>query len=300
MSKQETGIIEDTASKSKQAESVDTEIQQPQNEDNKKDDSKEFTGEDNLELHKMNFSDRMKAKKERFRKNTEGMSTKEKISYCVYYYKWPVIISALLIFLLIYVSISVYKNTRPVALGYAVINSPKPGYINKDVFDEYMECYNFTNGYQITSATDIQMSMKQYNELYEQGNIDNNTDYSQFPLLCWNGYYDIIITDKAGLEYCSSESVIEPLDTALSDDIYSIVYTDFAKDITTAPNYNNDYVDYAINVSNNEFIKNLNVGYDEVYICFPSSVSAESDIRERNIGNRRRILKLIFNLDIEI
>ena len=260
---------------------------------------KEFTGEDNLELYKMSPAERRKAKKERFRKNTEGMTKKEKMAYLIYYYKWPVILGALFLFVTIYATISIYNNSRPIALGYAIVNSSDPDHVNQAVLDEYMDYYGFDKGYQIMDDKEVRMSYEEYIELSSQGNIDNNTDYSQFPLLCWNGYYDIIFTDKAGLEYCSRESVIEPLDSAFTKDLNDIIYSNYNDLLVEAPDYNDNSVIYAIDVTDCEKIKELNLGLEEVYICFPAS-TPQNDDRDRNLANRKRFLKFIFGLDIEI
>ena len=50
--------------------------------------------EDNLELRRMKFKDRIKAKQERLKANTEGMTNWEKFKYYVYYYKWHVVFGA--------------------------------------------------------------------------------------------------------------------------------------------------------------------------------------------------------------
>lgn len=275
------------------------EEQSVQNGKTDKPEEAEFTGEDNLELHKMSPSERRKAKRERFKKNTEGMTKKEIFSYFLYYYKWPVIFGALFIFVAIYAAISIYNNTRPIALGYALINSSDPDHLNQAVIDEYMDCYGFDSGYQIMDDKEVRMSYEEYEQLASQGNMDNNTDYSQFPLLCWNGYYDIIFTDKAGLEYCSRESVIEPLENAFTKDLNDIIYGSYSDLFIESPDYEGKSVDYAIDVSDCEKIKELNLGLEEVYICFPAS-TPQNDDRDRNLSNRKRFLKFIFDLDIEI
>jgi len=209
------------------------------------------------------------------------------------------IFGALFIFVAIYAAISIYNNTRPIALGYALINSSDPDHLNQAVIDKYMDCYGFDSGYQIMDDKEVRMSYEEYEQLASQGNMDNNTDYSQFPLLCWNGYYDIIFTDKAGLEYCSRESVIEPLENAFTKDLNDIIYGSYSDLFIESPDYEGKSVDYAIDVSDCQKIKELNLGLEEVYICFPAS-TPQNDDRDRNLSNRKRFLKFIFDLDIEI
>lgn len=247
--------------------------------------------EDNLELRRMSLKARLHAKAERFRENTADMSTWDKIKYFVYYYKWHVILTALAIFLLIAIPTSIIKNNRPVSISYAVVNSPAPEQIKEKLFNEYAEHYNIVKGYQIRNNLYVTLSQKGYEENIVQQ--EGNSSYTQFPTLCYNDYYDIILTDKAGLEYCTSTSLVQPLEDRLYDDILTELKEKYPDIIVTSPDYDGKRVEFALDVSNAEFIKELNVGYDKVYVCFPGD-------SEQNTINIRRFLKYIFSLDIEI
>lgn len=253
-------------------------------------DSKKFT-EDNLELRRMRFKDRLRAKSERFKENTEDMSTWGKFKYFVYYYKWHVILTGLAIFLAISIPTSIIKNNRPVSISYAVVNSPAPEQIKEKLFNDYAKHYNIADGYQIRNNLYVTLSQKGYEE--NMGQQEGNSSYTQFPTLCYNDYYDIILTDKSGLEYCTSTSLVQPLEDRLYDDIYTELKEKYPNIIITSPDYEGKQVEFALDVSDTQFIKDLNVGYDKVYICFPGD-------SEQNITNIRRFLKYIFNLDIEI
>ncbi|MBE5954545.1 MAG: hypothetical protein E7257_10420 [Lachnospiraceae bacterium] len=247
--------------------------------------------EDNLELKRMGFKKRLQTKVERFKENTQDMSTWGKIKYFVYYYKWHVILTALAIFLIITVPSTIIKNNRPVSISYAVVNSPAPEQINEKLFNEYAEHYNLVKGYQIRNNLYVSLSQKGYEENLAKS--EGNSSYTQFPTLCYNDYYDIILTDRSGLEYCTSTSLVQPLEDRLYDDILSELKEKYPDIITTSPNYDGKQVEFALDVSDTKFIKELNVGYDKVYICFPGG-------SEQNIINIRRFLKYIFDLDIEI
>lgn len=249
------------------------------------------TTEDNLELHRMKFSERIKAKRDKLRSNTEGMSKWEKFKYYVYYYKWHVILGALALFCAIAIPVAIYKNSRPVSISYAVVNSPEPERINEKLFNEYASYYNITDGYQIRNSLYITLSQGDYES--EFAKEEGDSSYTQFPTLCWNNYYDIIITDETGLNYCSVNSLIQPLEDRLYDDIYNAIKEKHPRAIVTSLNYDEDPLEYAIDISDTQFAKDLNVGYDNVYVCFPGG-------SEQNITNVRRFLNYVLNLDIEI
>lgn len=253
-------------------------------------DSKKFT-EDNLELRRMRFKDRLRAKSERFKENTEDMSTWGKFKYFVYYYKWHVILTGLAIFLAISIPTSIIKNNRPVSISYAVVNSPAPEQIKEKLFNDYAKHYNIADGYQIRNNLYVTLSQKGYEE--NMGQQEGNSSYTQFPTLCYNDYYDIILTDKSGLEYCTSTSLVQPLEDRLYDDIYTELKEKYPNIMITSPDYEGKQVEFALDVSHTQFIKDLNVGYEQVYICFPGD-------SEQNIISIRRFLKYIFDLDIEI
>ena len=83
-----------------------SETPQPPSEDSKKSDEKEEKDdvfvENNLELYIKNpfvrFARQVKQSRKRMAKHMESMSKKEKLSYLYDYYKWPVIITLIIIF----------------------------------------------------------------------------------------------------------------------------------------------------------------------------------------------------------
>jgi len=247
--------------------------------------------EDNLELRKMKIGARIKAKRERLKANTEGMTNWEKFKYYVYYYKWHVILGAIAIFCIIAIPMAIYKNSRPVSISYAVVNSPAPENINEKLFNEYAAYYNMTDGYQIRNSIYVTLSQEDYEN--EFGKEEGDSSYTQFPTLCWNNYFDIIITNETGLNYCSINGLIQPIEDRLYDDIYTAIKEKYPRAMVTSLNYDDDPVEYAIDISDTQFAKDLNVGYDKIYVCFPGG-------SEQNITNVRRFLNYVLELDIEI
>lgn len=258
-----------------------------------KEKSKETTSytEDNLELKRLSFRERIKIRHERFRQNMEGMSSKEKFSYFLYYYKWKLLFAIIFVILAITIPVTIYKNNRPVAISYAIINSHYPENINDDVFDDYMSFYGYTDRQQIITSNYSYLNLDTYEEDYAANS--NNAAYTSLPMLCYNGYFDIIITDKTGLEYCAAQSLIQPLDSSLYPDVYKALSSGYKDSITTAANTSGIIKEYGIDISDTVFAKSLNLDYSDVYICFIG-------MTDRNLSNSRKIMNYIFSLNLDI
>ena len=107
-------------------------------------------------------------------------------------------------------------------------------------------------------------------------------------MLCFNGYYDVMIMDEKGLEYCAMQEIIYPLRNYLPAEIYSEVESR----ICSADDNDGVNVPFAIDISDTDFAKGLKLGYDKVYLGFPGNT-------ERNYINAKRMLKFILHLDID-
>lgn len=247
--------------------------------------------EDNLDLKRMRFFERTRIRRERFRQNMEGMSRKEKINYFLYYYKWKIVFGIIILALAVTIPITLYKNSRPVAISYAIVNSHHPEDINDSVFNDYMNYYGFTKKQQIISGNYSYLNQATYEEDYAAN--PNSANFTSLPTLCYNGYYDVIITDKTGLEYCAAQSLIQPLESALYPDVYNAVSGEYADSVTQAENTSGKLYEYGIDVSDTTFAQSLNLDYDNVYICFIG-------YNERNLSNARKLLNFIFNLNLDI
>ncbi|MDE6025944.1 MAG: hypothetical protein K2G45_10875 [Lachnospiraceae bacterium] len=249
-------------------------------------DNSEKTTEDNLELRMMTRKDRMVAKRERYRKNVEGMSKKEQCKYFLYYYKFTILGIILFFALAIYIPVTIYKNTRPVALSYAVLNTGE-NKINTSFEEEYCRRYNCRKGYQLLSNHSVSLSLDGYET--EGGNA-YSSDYMQFPTLCYDNYYDIIISDKAGIEYCGSAGMVRPVDSSLSTELLTTLQNDYGCSLLKVNDENDNLVAFAIDISDTDFAKNLNTGYSDVFL----GVAGTSD---RNKSNAEKMLKFIFSIN---
>lgn len=256
----------------------------------KKEDNNDYV-EDNLELKRMTRRERNKIKRERLKKNLEDMSRKEKAAYIIYYYKWKFILAILIAVLAIAIPVTIYRNNRPVAISYAIINSHYPENINEDAFDDYMAFYGYTKKQQIISSSYSYLNIETYEEDYAANS--NSANFTSLPMLCYNGYFDIIITDKTGLIYCAAQSLIQPLDSSLYPDVYKAISTYYADNIESADNTNGVSKEYGIDISDTEFAASLNLDYEDVYIGFIS-------YKDRNLANSRKFLNYIFKLNLDI
>lgn len=247
---------------------------------------KSIFAEDNLELHGLSRKERKKVKRERYRKTTEDMNRKEKISYFFYYFKVPILVGLATIVGLTFISISLYRNTRPVAISFALLNSPSVEYLTKDDFKDYMDYYDMPSSYRIIDFYSNKCDLDIYEDYYSKNPDD--AVYAQFPSLCYNDYFDIIISDKTGIEYCGKMSLIIPLEDSLDLSISKYINENCPERIIEVNNVNDEPVAYAIDISGTEFAESLGLDYDDVYIALPGQSA-------RNIANSKRILNYIFD-----
>ncbi len=249
--------------------------------------------DDRLELSSLTKHERRKILRQRFKDDMAEMDTRGKIRHFFSYNIWKIIATVAVIVITLIIAGSIYKNKRPVVLSYAILNSPNVYTLNTDIMESsYMDYYGFTDKQQIVSLTSVSMDLETFDENYNQN--PNTAAYTSFPINCMNNYYDIIISDKKGVECCANKSRIYPLSQSLDTDLYDIMASDQYKVriLSVADNYG-DIQEFAIDISDTNFAKTLNLGYDDVYICFPG-------LSEGNFLNVRRVLNFIFDLEIEL
>lgn len=251
--------------------------------------SPDFTQESHLELSELNLKDRIKADIARQMAYMADMSIKEKISYFLYYYKWKILLGLVLIVCLISIPVAIYRNSRPIALSYAVINNNSSESSDNAIINEYLEYYNLNDGYQVHSDNYFYLNLNKY----ESGTEIDNTNYEQFLTLCSNDYFDILISDRQGIVFLLDLNMIQPIDDIMNEPMlaeFKQKYPD--RLIQTTYDSDNQSVFY-IDISKTDFAESLNLSYNKVYLCFPSG-------NDKNIINARRIIKFIFNLNSEI
>lgn len=247
--------------------------------------------EDNLELHELSGRQRRKELRKRFYAEMADMDTKSKVKFFFRYNKWKIIIPILVIAIVISTVGTIINNKKPVAISYAIINSPNYYDINTDVIEkDYMEYYGMSaKKYQIISTGGINYDLDTYEEDSQQ--YSNSAAYTSFPTNCRTNYYDIIITDKKGLEYCAKTSLIYPIDDIFTADLSNAISKGCSDLLTSAKDYEDNDEVFAIDISGTAFAKSLNLDFDQAYICFPGSDTS-------NIENVRKMLNFIFDLGL--
>lgn len=272
--------------KSQSNESVPEDTKETESEKDSKDAKPTVNTEDNLELHSLSFRDRQRAKRARLKEHMDGMSKGQKFGYILSYYKGKIILGLILLAICIAIPVTIYKKSRPVALSYCIVNAPEPSAVDTSFVDEYLDFYNLNGAYQLESDVTVHLDKDTYLEEYSQNS--SASIYTELPMLCFNGYYDVMIMDEKGLEYCAMQEIIYPLRNYLPAEIYSKVDSR----ICSADNNDGVNVPFAIDISDTDFAKGLKLGYDKVYLGFPGNT-------ERNYINAKRMLKFILHLDID-
>lgn len=238
-----------------------------------------FSQEHNLDLISMSKKERKEAKKKELEDILSGMSKKEKAMYIFTYYKWYFLLPIIATILIVYIGSTIYKNSRPIALSYAVLNVVEPNALNKDFEQDFLECNNYSSKYRYTSNIEFDINYDYFIENKEFIITSNSTDYNTLQKACEFGDYDILITNMTGLKYCSEENVVNPLIGYFGADIIAKLK---GKEV-----YSNDtngiQLPYALDISDTEFAKRLNTGYDDIYLTFPGA----------NANNKKNAIKFI-------
>ncbi len=255
--------------------------------------------EDRLEMSLMSRKDRRARKKALFQEQTAGMNKKEKFKYIVYYYKWYFIFAVVAILTVGAFAIAIYKNTRPVSIAVAALNSEDPVSVSSQPLEDFAKANDMVDGYRVIGDTYYNVSLE-----YELSNTSSTSNATSLALLLKDNYYDVIITDLYGLEYLNYACALFFMDDYFDAEIlekyknniyYSSDYAD-QSNVKAAINAKSTEIlmavgdrdkPLAVDISGTEFAKNMNLGYDEVYICFPGGSS-------RNKKRAKMLLEYIF------
>ena len=256
-------------------------------EDNEAEKEDKEAAEDNLEMRLLPFRERMKAKRAKLKKTLSSMSKKEQFSYILFYYKWTFLAITIAIVCVVSITLTIYKNTRPFALSYAVLNISNPMDLNRDFEAEYIDYYGFPKKYQINLDAQRHLDKETYLKVLNSG--QDSADYTGFPALCFNGRFDVVVTDEKGAEYCSMQEIFNPLQSYFPADIYPLL----EDRIYEAANNDDVVMPFAIDISDTAFAKSLNTGYEKVYLGFPGTT-------DENYQHAKLFLKFVLGLDIEV
>lgn len=248
---------------------------------------KSLHADNNLELLELSRSERRAAKKELYRKTTEGMTRKEKLSYFFDYYKWHVIAPILIVAFVCYLSVTIYMNKRPVALGFTILNAESSEDVDLSFEDDYVDYLQITGSYQFKESVGMDIDYEYYKQNSEYIQTSNSTDYSILSSDCELGDNDIIISNEAGVNYCTAQYIVKPLKSYLSEYAYARLEPYMA----SFEGPTSEEREYAIDISDTEFAKSLNLGYTDVYVIFPG-------VTDENYTNSIRFLEYVLETDL--
>lgn len=237
-----------------------------------------------LESYTKNPFKRMKNERKRMAEAMKDMTGKEKIKYFFDYYKWHVVVCFLIIVFILGIVNFIYQRSLPVAMSYAIVNNNVNADIDTGIFKDYASYYGLNKGYKTEAVTDIILTVPEGSDDAEQQMV-NTYKYMSFATYCSENYFDIIITDKDGLDICAEKSHIYPAEQVLTAEnlekfrSMGLLTESKGADGTTAV--------YGIDISAVPAIQSMNLRYNDVYLCFPG-------ISEQNIENANKFLDYLF------
>ena len=260
-------------------DSQNTETESKDIPEEKTGDSPKEKTEDNLENYTRNPFKRMKLERMRMAEQMKDMTTSGKIKYIFYYYKWHMLITLIAVFFIFYLIDVIYKNSRPVALSYVIVNSfDIEGIYNKiDPIYEYADYYGIRENHKIDAVTDITLKEESFDENNQSTDMTNYR-YISFSNGCGNDYFDVIFTDTEGLKVCSMAAHARPVKDILTPENFERCKEE--NRLITQKGYEGEPDYYGVDISDLPVAKAMNLRYDDIYLCFPGD--SESNIENAN------------------
>ena len=261
--------------------------------------TEEADSEDRLTMALMSGKERRAKKKSIMKARMADMTRKEKIKYIVYYYKWYFFFGVAAVLVFGSLAIAIYKNSRPVSLSAAVLNADDPMAVSDKPFEEFVKDAKLDKGHRLLADVYYNVNLE-----HEIAYTSGSSNASSLAMLVRDNYYDVIITNLAGLEYCNYACILFFMDDYFDQEVidkykgriyYSSDYSD-PENAKAAINAKTTEVlmavgdrskPLAVNISGTEFAKKLKLGYDDVYICFPGG-------KDRNKDRALKLLEYIF------
>lgn len=243
--------------------------------------------ENSLELHSMSRKERRKARRAVYNEYVQDMTATQKFTYFISYYKWYILLPVIAVILLANLAVTIYRNKLPMALSYVILNVEDTDSLNTDFQDDYVSYNNITGKYQFYSSTGLDIDYDYFKEHEEYITTSTSTDYNVLSTQCELGDFDVIITNATGLKYCSTAGIANPLKGYLD----SYCYNTLQPYMQDSENANGNNVPYALDISDTDFAKNLNLGYSDVYLALPGT-------SDRNKKNALQLIEYIYGIDL--
>lgn len=245
--------------------------------------------ENNLELSTMTKKERRAARRAKNREFTKDMSKGERFLYYFDYYKWAVIIPIICIIFVAYCARTIYKNTRPVALGYVVLNVSEEHSVDTSFEDDFVDYIHMTGSYQFYRSAGLDIDYDYFLEHKEYITTSNSTDYNILSTECEVGDFDVIISNTTGIRFCSAEGIAKTLKGYFDSEAYQLLEPYMVE----FPDQYGTNKAYAIDISDTEFAKSLKLEYDDIYLAFPGA-------SDRNLTNSLKLLEYIFGIELNV
>lgn len=238
-------------------------------EESTKNAKEEVSGEDALEIHYMNPVQKMHYKFNQYKEKTQDMSLKEHIKFFLHYYKWNVIFIAGLLICGFILARQIYVNSRPMAIGIAILNntSDEEQKLAKQIEADYRSYYSFKASDRFVIIENLEISPENYTQEIYATNSNSLTAYENLYFQISGDNLDVIITDEAGILYCVEQDLVYPLENFLSQEVRAL----YEDDICMYTSYTNQNREYAIDISDTAFASSLELGYEKVYLLLPSN-----------------------------
>lgn len=242
--------------------------------------------ENALELSGMSFKERQAYKKKLRNKRLSSMEPKERRSYIIRYYKWHFIAAIAGVFLTGLLIHTVYVANLPTELIVAITNDGVNAVAEEYIPNIFRDYYHLDNKNIIQVFTDLTIDNAEDTAIRET----TLTDYEKIIVYISSGKLDAIIGDEKALNYYKSTGDIAILDSCLDSDLYDSVAGHIVE-ATDESRYMNNGEPYAaaIDISGSDFVRNLNLSYDTVYLMVPNN-------RYTDNSGTIRLIRLIFNL----
>ena len=267
-------------------EYADSEINKFDNIDTNTNHEEDSYKEDALEMATMTFKEKIAYKKELRQRRMADMTSKEKFSYIMNYYKWHFIIGLFAIVCLAYTGRVIYRATWPTLLELAIVNNKDTTKYDTYIPDAYRQYYD--------------LDEKNYIEIYGELSVSATEDTTEVGLTMSNyqtiGYYnmydmlDVIICDKEALNLFVSTDDTTAIDLSMDEELYNQI-EDYVITMSDPKGIKNNGKPYAValDITHTEFIKECHLSYHNAYLLIPSTKFEDNE-------NTINFIRFVFGL----
>ena len=257
--------------------------------DNDFEDDENLFEENALELATMTRKERLAYKKALHKKRMASMEADEKRDYILRYYKWHFIGAFAFIFIAIWLGHTIYTTTLPLELMVAITNDGTNVIAENYIPDAFREYYDLDDKNIIQVFTDLTINNDDAESIHIQEST--LTSYERVVVYITSDKLDVIIGDENAYNYYKSTGDIAIIDQCFDKEFYSQIESQIimGSDETGYMNNGEPYA-AAIDISGTEFVNNLELGYEQVYLMIPNN-------RYENNSNTKNLIQMIFKME---